>query len=40
MAAPPPHSQVVIEWPTTGKAPIRLVITTAPWKLIWPQGST
>ena len=32
--ANPPHSQVVIASPTIGRAPNRLVITTAPWKLI------
>ena len=38
--AKPPHSQVMIESPTTGMAENRLVMTVAPQKLIWPHGST
>ena len=30
----PPHSQSTIEWPTTGTAVTKLVITVAPQKLI------
>ena len=33
-------SIVVMVSPTIGNAPSRLVMTTAPWKLIWPQGRT
>jgi len=30
----PPHNQSTIEWPTTGTAVTKLVITVAPQKLI------
>ena len=34
------HRFVVIEFPTTGMAEKRLVMTVAAQKDIWPQGST
>jgi len=36
----PPHSQKTISEPTYGMAEKRFVITVAPQKDIWPQGST
>ena len=36
----PPHNQKTIWSPTYGMAEKKLVITVAPQKDIWPQGST
>jgi hypothetical protein len=36
----PPHNKNTISLPTKGIADIKLVITIAAQKLIWPQGST
>lgn len=36
----PPQTQKIIILPITGIAVIKLVITVAPHRLIWPQGST